>query len=752
LAGSFCSAQEEAPPVESLKDLKQLNRKLVRMSGPGSAATVALVSSRGGGAGSGVVVSEEGLILTAAHVVDALRGDVIVFFPDGTRRKAEKLGADFGRDAAMVRITEEDVYPHVEMGSSGNLRRNDWCVALGHPGGFDSMRTPPVRLGRVLSNGQFLTTDCAVVGGDSGGPLFNAAGEVIGIHSNIGASLSENRHVPVDVYRDHWDALVSGKQSGRLFAAGQRRANLNRPVLGVRLGEGSEGGGVRVESVMEKSPAAKAGIREGDVILSIGGKKVGSAERLIEAVGESRAGDELPVSFRRDGEQKAVRLTLVRYRDLLDSPPRQRGPQEPQPRGEPSAGEGRNARGPEAGEDVGDPELEKLLDQLAGKAGELEDPLTEEDLGGMKLEEFLSRLRRLARSMSPAELEQLRRMQFAPGKPDEFFVASMRVLAPVTRKAARSTVAIEANGRRVAFGTAVSEDGWILTKDTETRKGRLAARVNEKALPMTLVKRFPKRDLALFSVAASLVPVDWSSSGKETPVGSLLTATAPDGEPLGIGLVSVRPRAMEGVGFLGIEAGEARDGILVVRTTDTGPAEEAGLRNGDVILSVDGKAFHSPLDFGDHIRSRKAGAEVEVAYRRGEEDGQLRLKLGERNPGRDSGRMRRMNEMSGPLSQRQTGFPEALQHDIPINPVDCGGPLLDLRGRCVGINVSRAGRVKTIAIPAADVLEILAPLGEETAREKATRNAGLHEVLGELEGIRKRIGEIDSRLQELQAR
>ena len=106
------------------------------------------------------------------------------------------------------------------------------------------MRSPPVRLGRVLGNGQFVTTDCAVVGGDSGGPLFDLKGEVIGIHSNIGSTLSENRHVPIGVFLGSWDEMIAGKRTGARFAGGEQQVDPERPVLGINLAGPAEDGGV----------------------------------------------------------------------------------------------------------------------------------------------------------------------------------------------------------------------------------------------------------------------------------------------------------------------------------------------------------------------------------------------------------------------------------------------------------------------------------------------------------------------------
>src|ERR1700758_5044418 len=97
------------------------------------------------------------------------------------------------------------------MGKSTSLTKGQWVVSIGHPGGFRPNRTPVVRLGRVLeANANLIVTDCTLVGGDSGGPLFDLDGKVIGIHSRISSGLAFNFHVPVDTYRTTWDRLVKG--------------------------------------------------------------------------------------------------------------------------------------------------------------------------------------------------------------------------------------------------------------------------------------------------------------------------------------------------------------------------------------------------------------------------------------------------------------------------------------------------------------------------------------------------------------
>ena len=755
---------EVAPLVDGLADLRKLSKKLVALSGPSVAATVSLVSTGGGGAGSGVIVSEDGLVLTAAHVVASLSDDVIVIFPDGKRVKAEKLGGDYDRDAAMVRITEEGSYPFVKVGESKGLLRNEWCVAFGHPGGFDSMRSPPVRLGRVLGSGQFVTTDCAVVGGDSGGPLFDMQGEVIGIHSNIGSTLSENRHVPIGVFTGSWDDMVAGKRTGARFAGGEEQIDPNRPVLGINLAGSAENGGVTLEGVMENSPAEKAGLQAGDIVAEINGEAVDSPEQLIRVVGEYDSGETLKIAYRRGDENKEVEVKLARLGELLDGSLEESDEEGSDEEG--SDEEGSEAQGGEDPEEQNEDEarmdLQKLLRESL-RRGNLD--LNERDLerlGGMA--ELERALREMADSIGPEALRDMLEMQIQSG-PDDFFASAMKALQPVTSKAASSVVAVEVNGKVVALGTVVSDSGHILTKNTETLEGEVSRPGASGRVGLKLIQRFPKRDLALYQGAPEgLEPVRWASK-KKSPIGTLLTSPDPDGEPLGIGLVSVLPRALGEIGFLGIQAGEGEGGVVIVRIVNGSPAEEAGLRADDVITHVDGEALQDPFAFGSKIRTYRAGDKVEFTYRRGEEEEKIGVKLASRPEEQSSDRFRRMNEMSGPLSDRLSGFPLALQHDIPLDPSVCGGPLLDLQGRCVGINVSRAGRVKTLAVPTTDIRKLLSSVDELNASKPSEppvaeapsdpapsdrgseRDKELEEVLEELRRVEGRLQKLEERLE-----
>lgn len=244
--------------VSSMADLqKHVHEVASRVT----AATVALVSD-GGETGSGVIVSPRGLILTAAHVVG---GDEImrVVFADGRVVKGRVLGANFTRDAAMVQIMDGGNYPHVELGESDGLHVGDFVVALGHSKGFDPERRAPIRMGRLCTDGKqrFLISECTLIGGDSGGPLFDLSGKLVGIHSSIGPMLKINNHVPVSVFRRDWDKLLSGRHWGQLGL--HPMADPESPVLGFAMMDVLGVDGVVVEDVVVNSPADTAGIQPG---------------------------------------------------------------------------------------------------------------------------------------------------------------------------------------------------------------------------------------------------------------------------------------------------------------------------------------------------------------------------------------------------------------------------------------------------------------------------------------------------------
>ena len=308
----FITSGSFAGSIEQLKEREKKVKKVVSELLP---TVVAVVGDDQPATGSGVIVSEDGLIMTAGHVTEAAGKKLTIILPDGRSVKGESLGANRSRDGGLAKITEDGKWPFAKIGDSEKAKLGDWLIAMGHPGGYDLNRSPPIRLGRLISSGTMgmLRTDCTLVGGDSGGPLFNLEGEVIGIHSSIGGSLAENRHVPSSVFQSGWDRMLAGEIWGSLgmMAAG---VDPDRPMLGVRMNESD--GNIVVDKVYSNSPAQKAGIMDGDQILSVDGIEADKMSDVVEKVASSKVGNEIEIQVKRGEEEKTFSVKLVSWEDL----------------------------------------------------------------------------------------------------------------------------------------------------------------------------------------------------------------------------------------------------------------------------------------------------------------------------------------------------------------------------------------------------------------------------------------------------
>lgn len=303
-----------APPVKTLKELQALQHKVSSVAQKVQPATVSLFSAKNGASGSGVIVNRDGLILTAAHVVRGAE-EMNVIFPDGTEARGKVLGANYTRDAAMIQITGKGPWPYAPIGHSKNLKSGDFVVALGHAGGFDAVRTPPVRFGRVLATGSggFINTDCTLIGGDSGGPLFDLEGRVIAIHSSIGLSLNINNHTGIDGFRRDWERLKRGESWGKLGAS--TLEDPDNPVIGIYTGR-TIGGGVIVTDVVPNGPAHKAGLQRGDIIRSIAGEYIRNQRRLNAVIFQFKPGDSVKVEILRQRKTLTRKVVLGRRGEL----------------------------------------------------------------------------------------------------------------------------------------------------------------------------------------------------------------------------------------------------------------------------------------------------------------------------------------------------------------------------------------------------------------------------------------------------
>ncbi|MBT4863744.1 MAG: PDZ domain-containing protein [Planctomycetaceae bacterium] len=296
-----------AKPVPvGIEDLRIIENRVKALVKQLQLATVGVRNGRA--AGSGVIVSKDGFVLTAAHVCVEPGRNVTLILSDGRRVKGKTLGTFRGGvDAGLMKITEKGDWPVAEMGSSKKLKLGDWCIATGHPGGFDKNRAPVVRLGRVVLNRRgVIQTDCTLVGGDSGGPLYDIDGKVIGINSRIGANTNWNFHVPVSQFSDNWDRLVAAEDWG-----GDIRKR--RAVIGIN-GEDHDHGCL-ITGVAEGLPAAQAGLKKDDIITKLEGKPIKGIGDLAKRVGSKKPGDKVKIEILRGEETLEMEVTLVKPND-----------------------------------------------------------------------------------------------------------------------------------------------------------------------------------------------------------------------------------------------------------------------------------------------------------------------------------------------------------------------------------------------------------------------------------------------------
>ena len=284
---------------------------------------------QGAGSGSGIILSSDGTILTNQHVVEVAEqgGDIRVSFDDGTSAAAEILGTDPLTDTAVIKAQDVEGLTPATIGKSGDLDVGQEVVAIGSPFGLESTVTSGIvsALDRPVSSGTesdgssttypAIQTDAAINPGNSGGPLVDMNGAVVGINSSIrtatqpspfgeesggGGSIGLGFAIPIDEVMPIVEQMSNGQQP-------------THAQMGIRVtdAEGPDGAtGAGVSRVGEGSAAAEAGLESGDVIIKVDDTLITGADSLVATIRSYRPGDEVTVTFVRDGEEQTVELQL----------------------------------------------------------------------------------------------------------------------------------------------------------------------------------------------------------------------------------------------------------------------------------------------------------------------------------------------------------------------------------------------------------------------------------------------------------
>jgi putative serine protease PepD len=264
------------------------------------------------GTGSGFVVSDDGYIVTNAHVVEGANGQIKAKVGDGKTLNAKLVGQDASTDLALLKVDASNLKP-LALGDSSTVQVGDPAYAIGNPFGLDRTLTTGVisALQREISspNGfsidDVLQTDAAINPGNSGGPLFNAQGQVIGVNSQIETSGASNGGeggnvgigfaIPSNTVKSVVEQLMNG-------------GKVSHAYLGVSTEDASNG--AQVAQITAGSPAEQAGLQQGDVITAIGGKPVASSSALSSIVDEHKPGDTVQLTVSRNGSEKTLDVKL----------------------------------------------------------------------------------------------------------------------------------------------------------------------------------------------------------------------------------------------------------------------------------------------------------------------------------------------------------------------------------------------------------------------------------------------------------
>ncbi len=277
--------------------------------------------------------------------------------------------------------------------------------------------------------------------------------------------------------------------------------------------------------------------------------------------------------------------------------------------------------------------------------------------------------------------------------------------APAIAQVTDSIVSLH-NGAKsqICLGTVVRGDGWILAKESELTeplyckksKGNFSGKEFVKATIHTS-KTLHRYDLALVKIPATgLKPISWASEASFCGQWVICASTSPT--PAAIGIVSVEEQEVpEQSGFLGVmlEDNTARYGARIAQVLPNSAAYRSGLKVNDQILSIENTAIRSRTHLVQLIQGRPVGRSVSLKINRRGKELSLPVRLGERDPGEDE-----LTDLDH-LSHRRSGFPKAFQHDAAITKIICGGPVVGIDGSVIGLNIARAGRTESYALPSA---------------------------------------------------
>lgn len=625
-------------------DLKTLESDIQSAIVKAMPAVVACsIKGRPGGF-SAVIVSEDGLVLTAAHCV-ANRGPQIrirrekpgsppskpeaskqkkpsetvyvLKLADGRTTEAVALGYNQRLDCAMMRITKDGKWPFAELGDSAQAVINQPCLAISHPGSGSKGRGPVVRFGRIKQpvtvRAGMLQSTCLIEPGDSGGPLFDMDGRVLGINSQIDMALHRNYQVAINTFKQYWDRM---QKKGSFTHTGTPGI----PSHGISW-RSSRHDGLSVTSVRENSPGAQAGLQKGDRVAKVDGLRVMSGRQFenqyIKLYQNGKS--EVTLSLRTDTKDEARDITMQL-------------PALSEPTG------------------VAIPELQ----QLPGLVAELEDALDDS-------------------------------IVLVSSRRDNKYVVVYGTI-------------VSEDGLIVSKASQVGRKELVVKLDDGNRVSAEIVAQDEKN-DLVLLR---------CEALAGRKSTDLTHSRTSQPkFGSMLLTPNPRGEAY-LSVVGTRvfesvATAGSSQGYLGISVQNRAGKIIVSRVNPNSEAGQAGLRSGDVITSLNGTPVKKTTEVGSFLKTLKPGSQFFIGLKRNGAEIAKRVRVGNR----PTIRRHAADYLVGGKSQRRDGFSAVFTHDSTFQQKEVGTPVFDLDGNFVAFNIARHSRAQSYAIPANVVAEFV---------------------------------------------
>ncbi len=284
----------------------------------------------------------------------------------------------------------------------------------------------------------------------------------------------------------------------------------------------------------------------------------------------------------------------------------------------------------------------------------------------------------------------------------------LNLVRPVLKDLKQSVVTVFAQGKPTTLGTIVSQYGHVITKASELgsldENAKLRVRLaDRRLLDAEVISVRRPDDLALLKFeTTNAVPVRLENI--DPAVGTFVISAGVDGEVIGLGVVGNEPRNIAERGKLGILFEPVGVGVRVTTILPGSAASTVGIRRGDVLISVNGKEIKDPLTLKSEIELMFPGEKAKLKVARGEENFEADVEVRDESVLHESESDARVH---GARSGRLAGFDKVLQHDTVLEPEQCGGPIVDLSGHVVGINIARAGRVTSFALTTKTLLPII---------------------------------------------